>query len=249
MDSDDLVMIHGVVTEMSPVKLRRNSRGSRDGRWRSGCNNKNRKNKTSFPATVLRDAELSCGKKTSANWFQKEVTSSETSWTWILVPQEIHTLMDTHAQTRACPKLMQWDFSSKVHQITSEGSGTTCKNLNEHRNTYTHQWLGPQWHYCILECQVEGLSGVQDCTGQKLAWSTLRLHWKSTCMQELPPSFVTYSSPLRQGLLERQTSLPLSLGTGADVLPKTCWVPQVFVLSYQSELSPSFVISKSLFRL
>jgi len=80
MDSDDLVMVHGVVTEMLPVKLRRNSRESRDGRWRSGCNNKNRKNKTSFPVIVLRDAELSCGKKTSANWFQKEVTNSETSW-------------------------------------------------------------------------------------------------------------------------------------------------------------------------
>lgn len=79
-DSDDLVMVHRVVTEMSPVKLRRNSRESRGGRWRSGCNKKNRKNKTSFPVTVLRDAELSCGKKISANWFQKEVTNSETSW-------------------------------------------------------------------------------------------------------------------------------------------------------------------------
>jgi len=38
------------------------------------------KNKTSFPTTVLCDAELPCGKKTSANWFQKEVTNSETSW-------------------------------------------------------------------------------------------------------------------------------------------------------------------------
>lgn len=49
MDSDDLVMVHGVVTEMSPVKLRRNSRESRGGRWRSGCNKKKQEKQDFIP--------------------------------------------------------------------------------------------------------------------------------------------------------------------------------------------------------
>lgn len=44
MDSDDLVTVYGVVTEMSLVKPSRNSRESCDGQWRSGRNNKNRIN-------------------------------------------------------------------------------------------------------------------------------------------------------------------------------------------------------------
>ena len=44
MDSDDLVTVYDVVTEMSLVKPSRNSGESCDGQWRSGRNNKNRIN-------------------------------------------------------------------------------------------------------------------------------------------------------------------------------------------------------------